>query len=278
MGMGREPRSFLKGVIAHVTSRGNDGQDIFLDSVDRVMFLAILSDVCRKAGASVLTYCLMGNHFHLLIEVGDVTLSRIMQRLLTRYVRYFNRRHGRRGHLFEERFLSKVCTDQGYLATLLRYIHRNPVKDGFVSGPGDWPWSTHHQIIGRLHSTLLALDRLFALLASTAEEARAAFDSIMAGPDDAAEVEFDEFEVRGPWGDGSKRPPLEALAAVTFQETGWDVAMKPGGRRPRGLSQARLSFICEAERAGHPTTAIALFLGLTPGGVAAAVRRSGGIV
>ena len=95
-----------------------------------------------NGGAEIIAYCLMTNHFHLALKVGAVTLSAIMQRLLTSYVSWFNRKHARTGHLFEARYQAKLCRDDAYLRNVIRYIHYNPVKAGLVKDPRDWPWSS----------------------------------------------------------------------------------------------------------------------------------------
>ena len=93
-------------------------------------------------GDSLIAYCLMGNHFHLVIKVGAETISSIMHRLLTAYAKSFNQRHERSGHLFQARFSSKLIGDDAYLQTVFKYVHLNPVKAGLVKNPKDWPWSS----------------------------------------------------------------------------------------------------------------------------------------
>lgn len=123
-------------------AHGVAGQDIFHDDADRVKFLEDLRSLVRGSGASLLAYCLMGNHFHLAIQVGTIALSSIMQRLLTRHSKAFNQRHDRKGHLFWGRYEANPCTDEKYLAALIRYIHLNPVRAGLVTKAEDWPWSS----------------------------------------------------------------------------------------------------------------------------------------
>lgn len=142
IGMGRRPRVHFSGAVFHAIAHGVEGQDIFLDDADRVNFLDDLRRLVQESGASLLAYCLMGNHFHLAIQVGNITLSSIMHRLLTRHAKAFNLRHDRKGHLFWSRHDEFLCSDEKYLAGLIRYIHMNPVKAGLVKKPEDWPWSS----------------------------------------------------------------------------------------------------------------------------------------
>lgn len=123
-------------------ARGVDGRAIFSDDRDREGFLQTLNRVESEAGARNIAYCLMGNHFHLAVKVGDVPLSSVMQRALTPYALGFNRRLERTGHLFEARYKANLCVDDSYLYRLIRYIHMNPVRAGLVSDPLQWPWSS----------------------------------------------------------------------------------------------------------------------------------------
>lgn len=123
-------------------ARGVDGRDIFVVDIDREEFLAGLRAISKASGAVILAYCLMGNHFHIAIQVASIRLSAIVQRMLTAYVLSFNRRHGRTGHLFQARYKAVICTDERYLAMLVRYIHLNPVRVGWVARPEDWRWSS----------------------------------------------------------------------------------------------------------------------------------------
>ncbi|MBI2787440.1 MAG: transposase [Elusimicrobia bacterium] len=119
-----------------------DGRAIYADDQDRVRFLESLECIVRQSEARVLAYCLMSNHFHLALQVGNTLLSSIMHRFLTGYACGFNRRLDREGHLFQARHRAIICADEAYLAALIRYIHQNPVRAGLVKKVRDWPWSS----------------------------------------------------------------------------------------------------------------------------------------
>lgn len=123
-------------------ARGVDGRDVFNDDHDRRAFLDAMSRVANQSHADIIAHCLMGNHFHLAIKVATAPLSAIMHRILGGYVRTFNPRHQRTGHLFQARYKSLLCFNDPYLARLIRYIHMNPVRAGLVANPVDWPWSS----------------------------------------------------------------------------------------------------------------------------------------
>jgi len=140
--MPRKARTQSKSGIYHVMVRGINRQNIFEDDEDRNKYLEILR-ICKDLSAFELpAFCLMSNHVHLLIKVGDEPLELIMKRLGSRYVQWFNQKYDRTGHLFQDRFKSEnVETDQ-YFLTVLRYILQDPMKAGLEKEPGTYPWSS----------------------------------------------------------------------------------------------------------------------------------------
>ena len=141
--MARQPRVEYAGALHHVMSRGNDGIPIFRDDEDRQFFLDLLAQEIARSGWILHDYSLMTNHYHLEIETPECTLSTGMHRFLGRYVQRFNRRHGRRGHLFQERFKSILVEKESYGLELSRYIALNPVRAGMVEHPEDCKWSSY---------------------------------------------------------------------------------------------------------------------------------------
>ena len=130
--MPRNKRLHIPGGIYHVISRGIERRDIFSDNVERKEFLSRLENVLQKTGAQCLAWVLMSNHFHLLMRTGSQSLSDIMRKLLTGYALYFNRRHNRHGHLYQNRYKSVLCQEDVYLEELVRYIHLNPLRAHIV--------------------------------------------------------------------------------------------------------------------------------------------------
>jgi|SRR5579864_5366138 len=126
--MPRPPRLQLEGALYHVFGRGNRRQRIFLDEADYREFEDFLLDAVERSGAVLFAWCLMPNHFHLLLQTLKANLSELMGRLLTGYARYFNRRYRLVGHLFQNRYKSILCEREAYLLELVRYIHLNPFR------------------------------------------------------------------------------------------------------------------------------------------------------
>lgn len=145
--MPRIPRGVYEKQILHVTNRGVERRPIFSKPQDYAFFLTQTRESFADLGISLLSYCLMPNHFHLLVGVVGNALSRAMQTLQTRYSMYFNRVYDRVGHLFQDRFRSIEVNDLDYLSWLPVYIHMNPVKAKLVSKPALWEWSGHNELL-----------------------------------------------------------------------------------------------------------------------------------
>jgi putative transposase len=146
--MARPLRIEYPGAVYHVTSRGNAGQAIFRDDEDRKTFLSTLDSVALRQGWLCHAYCLMNNHYHLLLETPAPTLSAGMRQLNGLYTQRFNRRHGQKGHVLQGRFKSILVDRDPYLLELVRYVVLNPVRAGAVKHPGDWEWSSYRASVG----------------------------------------------------------------------------------------------------------------------------------
>lgn len=146
--MARPLRIEFPGALYHITSRGNAGGNIFLSDKDRKLFFSVFAEVAERYNWKCYAYCLMGNHYHLLVETPKPNLSFGMRQLNGVYTQSFNRIHNRSGHLFQGRFKAFVVDKQNYLLSLSAYIVLNPVRAGIVGKAGDWPWSSYNASIG----------------------------------------------------------------------------------------------------------------------------------
>ena len=148
--MVRPLRIEYPGGVYHVTSRGNRREEIFLSNDDKELFLRILGDTCEKNRWYCHAYCLMSNHYHLLIETPLGNLSKGMQYLNGVYTQKFNRVHQRVGHVFQGRYKAILVEKDSYLLELSRYIVLNPVRAKMVSSASKWPWSSYLFTINEL--------------------------------------------------------------------------------------------------------------------------------
>lgn len=153
--MARKPRIHFTGAFYHVIARGNQKQDIFLNEVDFKTYLSYLSEYKTKYHFHLYAYALMKNHLHLLLQVEEIPLSKIMQVVQFRYTRHFNKRYRKVGHLFQGRYKAILCDKDAYLLELVRYIHLNPVRAEVVDDPKKYPWSAHSIYLGKVKNDLI---------------------------------------------------------------------------------------------------------------------------
>ena len=161
--MPRRARQLAESRIYHVMMRGVNRDAIFLEDEDFARFLDALAKARDASGCTVLAYCLMGNHVHIVLQTADEPIGAVVKRVGVRYAGWFNRKYGRVGHLFQDRFTSRPVEDDGYFVSLLRYVWNNPVEAGLVELPEAYPWSSRH-FLGR-ESLLVDEGQLRKLLA-----------------------------------------------------------------------------------------------------------------
>jgi REP element-mobilizing transposase RayT len=145
--MGRSLRILPPGAIAHITNRGVAGHEIFLADDDRKLFLRLLEVQVVRRRWNCLAYCLMDNHFHLLLKAPRGDLSEGMKTFSGGYANMFNKAHHRFGHVFQSRFNAALVEDEAHAFQSARYIALNPVRAGIVDRPGLWPWSSYTAVL-----------------------------------------------------------------------------------------------------------------------------------
>jgi REP element-mobilizing transposase RayT len=158
--MPRPYRLQEKGLLYHITSRGDDRKKIFISATDFEKFLFYVSSAKEKLDFYLYAYCLMNNHYHLLLETNQPNLSKIMQYINTSYTVYYNVKRKRCGHVFQGRFKSIIVDKDAYLKELTRYIHLNPVRAKMVKSPADYRWSSVHEYIKPAENGIIDLDQL----------------------------------------------------------------------------------------------------------------------
>lgn len=147
--MARSLRILYPGAFYHVTSRGNERKDVFRNQRDREKFLEYLASATERYDAIIHVFCLLSNHYHILIETPAGNLSQIMRHINGAYTTYFNVKRKRSGHLFQGRYKSILVEADEYATELSRYIHLNPVRAGMVGLPEEYRWSSYRSYIGQ---------------------------------------------------------------------------------------------------------------------------------
>ncbi|MBI5594873.1 MAG: transposase [Elusimicrobia bacterium] len=284
--MARSPRIEFHGSVKHVVAHAVDGALVFEDDEERWKFLEIVRKVKGRRPFLLFALCLMSTHLHLLIRTGDSSMEDIMRDILGTYARWCNKKRGRRGHLFADRNKQMLCTNDGYLLELLRYIHMNPVDAGLCAGPADWLWSSHRVYLGADDGGLVDTEWVLSLFHPEPARAREAFAAFVV---DRARLKEDPFSPppgRMPvWTElpvvdqGDVRPPIpiEELCTQMCREAGIAEIILRGRQESASVCGMRHEFVRRAAMQGHPPRKIAEFLNRTPEAVRKVLRKSPGV-
>lgn len=252
--MARMLRLHVPGGFYHVTLRGNHRQPIFFDPADRGLLERITARSLDELGARLHAYCWMTNHVHMLLQVADEPLGRLMMRIASQYARIVQTRLETTGHLFERRYHALLVDADSYLLTLLRYIHMNPVRAGFVREPGHYPWSSHRDYLGSRHQDWLTTDFALRMFGPNDRLARARYRTFMGsraaekwGTADlvpnqrnGAILGSDEFVARMcPQANGAGRPNLDQILLEAEHRFHVPRELLSSASRCRRLSAAR---------------------------------------
>jgi REP element-mobilizing transposase RayT len=181
--MARPLRLEFANAVYHVTSRGNRKERIFLTGRDRCVFLTKFNDTLEKFSFICYAYCLMGNHYHLLLRTPRPNLAKGMHYLNASYTNWFKVKHSLVGVVFQGRYKAILVDEEAYARTLAAYIHLNPVRAGIIDDVGRYPWSSYLNITRSRPSRLERLDPSFILSLFGAEPVAAAteFDNFVRG-------------------------------------------------------------------------------------------------
>ena len=170
--MARPIRLEFPNALYHVMSRGNGGENIFIEDADKLAFLGLFEELQARYDVICYAYCLMDNHYHLLIETPKANLSQVMRGLNGRYTKYFNKTFQRMGHVFQGRYKAIIVQKDSYLLELSRYIVLNPVRAGLINNPENYTWSSYCASIGQcVCPEWLFADNLLAAFHNQREEA-----------------------------------------------------------------------------------------------------------
>ncbi len=176
--MPRKARIDAPGALHHIIVRGIEQRNIFKSNRDRDQFIRRLSDILTETETPIYAWALIPNHVHLLLKTGLTPVATIMSRLLTGYAGYFNRRHRRHGHLFQNRYKSILCQEEPYFRELVRYIHLNPLRAKLVKemkALDKYPYSGHSAVLGREKRDWQQVDYVLGFFGKTKSDARRAY-------------------------------------------------------------------------------------------------------
>jgi REP element-mobilizing transposase RayT len=185
--MARPLRLEFSGALYHVTSRENERKPIYLEGSDFETFLGLLGYVCERYHWVIHSFCLMTNHYHLLVEMPDANLSKGMRQLNGVYTQLINRKYRRVGHLFQGRYKAILVDKDACLLELNRYIVLNPIRASMVNNLDEWPWSSWHFTMGKLPvPPWFAIDAMLLQFANNKLAARREFSKFVEGGKDVS--------------------------------------------------------------------------------------------
>jgi len=290
--MARRSRIEFEGGFYHVITRGNQRQKIFHEEKDFLKYLEFLADYKDRYGFWVYAYVLMGNHVHLLIETGQVPLSKILQGINQRFTMYFNRRYGTVGHLFQGRYKAILCDRDAYLLSLVKYLHYNPVRAGVVRDPGEYRWSSHREYIGLNKNGLADTGLVLGMFSKDSKRGRRLYREYMREEDKTSREEFyrtvdqrvlgdEEFveRVRGRVKSGifARRRrhgvSLREIARGVGEVFGIALGELRGRGKDSGVMEGRRLFSLVGREYGYKGREIAEYLGKDPAAVTGYLRK-----
>lgn len=304
--MPRHARLDVPGTLHHVMARGIERTRIFIDNADREKFLFYLEHLVTQTGASIPAWSLMDNHFHMLVLSGAQGLASFMRKLMTRYAVYFNKKHQRTGHLFQNRYKSVLCEQDPYFLELVRYIHLNPLRAGIIKEIAEldrYPWCGHSVIMGE--TARIWQDRMY-VLRNFSDDVSKAVRLYRAFVDEGKEMgnrpEFtglsprnkdkpamrderilggDEFiikilnETHQPYRRSMEKIDESALIARVCSESGINEEQLLNGSRRKAATEARSRIIQElVAKSGFTLTKVARLVGISPSGVANVLKKT----
>jgi REP element-mobilizing transposase RayT len=183
--MARKPRIEYEGAFYHVITRGNQRQGVFKGGEDFQKYISLLAFYKERNKYALYAYVLMSNHVHLLIETRTIPLSKILQGINQRYTMYFNRKYKTSGHLFQGRYKAILCDKDGYLLSLIKYIHLNPVRAKIAKTPGEYLWSSHQSYEQQRKDDIVDTDQVLRVFSENKSQARKLYRAFI---DDGIEI------------------------------------------------------------------------------------------
>ncbi|MFZ5944768.1 MAG: transposase [Bacillota bacterium] len=191
--MARRLRIEFPGALFHVICRGNNGEDILKHNADKQHYLELITKYKKRYNFKLFAYCIMDNHIHLLIETGEVPLSKIMQGIQQSFTQRYNKKYQRTGHVFQQRYKAQLCDKESYLLELIKYIHNNPVKAG-ISTP-NYSWSSHNNYSKGEDNQLVEVDFVLKTLSENRSRAIKIYNEYLKLKDKNDDTLIEEYKL-----------------------------------------------------------------------------------
>ncbi len=245
--MPRKPRIHYEGALYHVMVRGNNGEKVFETEKEKQEYINITKEYKHRYRFKIYAYCIMDNHAHLLIEVENVPVSKIMQGIQQVYTQRYNKRYSRTGHIFQQRFKSILCQKDAYLIALIKYIHDNPVKAKITETP-DYKWSSHNDYL-KYDSSFVNIESTLAMFGTKKREAVEAYEKYMEVKEKINEEDYrisdeDIEEIMDGIGkEEIKRATIEQVISETIQYFQIERKELESGKRTKKVAEARKTIV-----------------------------------
>ncbi|PCI39773.1 MAG: hypothetical protein COB53_02570 [Elusimicrobia bacterium] len=253
--MMRRSKVHVAGIIFHAYNRGNNRETVFHDDADHTIFLMILEKAREKFDFRLYAFCLMPNHFHLLLEVGEIPLWKIMHWMQLKYAIYYNKRYDHTGHVFQERFKSTICAKNSYFLELLRYIHLNPVRAKLCDDVLDFRWSSAKAYFEPPGDIVVDVKFPLSIFAPDPENARTRLLEFF-----REGIGIDSNKTDPQKMTAQKLPSLNDILATISRETLINEQTIKSDSRQHPTARARKLFISSAYDRGHHPQAISAYL------------------
>ncbi|MGI6728249.1 MAG: transposase [Anaerovoracaceae bacterium] len=265
--MGRKHRVMYSGALYHIIQRGNNRNYIYEDISDKKIFFKLLLDARKKCEFHVLYYVLMDNHYHMILESGDIPISKGIQRLNTAYSKYYNKKYSRSGGIYGGRYTLVLITETKYYYQLLKYIAHNPIKAGLVKKPDEYRWSAHPSIKSG-NCRIVNIEKTLSFFPSPKPKALREYIDL---------IEHD-LEIKSDYGMVPVKDEQKLSDALDYilrdinLSEDLIVRIKSGDKSVR-LKEARNQFMKEAYKAGFRIKEIANHISYSYEGVRKVVKR-----
>lgn len=271
--LSRKPRIEFNGAIYHVFQRGNNRENIFNEPIEKGYFIKQIIEYMDAYEFELLAYVIMDNHYHLILRTKEVALNKIMHGINNVYSKFYNHRHERTGHVFEERYSSKLVEDDAYLIWLLRYIHRNPVRAHICENVSKYKWSSDF-FYRKGINVFVNIDFILNIFSRNRFKAMKIYFELMESPEDSQACDYQSLKLRFPQdslkGDMaeyakngvSKRLTLEEiLNNLNLDEEKYNL-IKSGSRK-RHITDMKVLFIKEALKYKYTHKEIGEFINIS---------------